>query len=110
MRTDDNRIPFRDIVATSVRVMEQLCRRWLPTGHRSGNWWVSSCPWRTDKTASLMVSLTTGHWEDRGAATAGKEKGDPIDLFIALYGGDHVDAADAIARIVGHSWRKRRAS
>lgn len=107
MRTGDRAIPFRDISDTCKPVMEQLCRRWLPAGHKSGNWWVSACPWRQDKTPSLMVSLTTGHWEDRGAAHAGKESGDPIKLFWAIYGGDMVDAADAVATIVGHPWRRQ---
>jgi hypothetical protein len=106
-------VPFRNIVAKCIPVMESLCRRWLPQGHRSGSWWVSPCPWRADKTPSLMVSLTTGHWEDRGAAIAGKEKGDPLKLFLCLYPGscrDMVDAADQVARIVGHEFRQARRS
>lgn len=104
-------IPFRDIADTAKNVAELLCRRWLPTGHRSGAWWVCSCPWRQDKNASLMVSLTTGHWEDRGGAVPGKEKGDLVRLYFCIYSShcrDMVDAADAVARIINHPWRKRR--
>jgi len=108
MRPDAKPIPFREIADACKPVMEQLCRRWLPHGHRSGNWWVSSCPWREDKKASLMVSLTTGHWEDRGAALVGKDRGDPVKLYSCIYGKDAVDSANDVAMIVGHPWRKVR--
>jgi CHC2 zinc finger len=108
MQADARAIPFRDICDKAKPVLESLCRRWLPQGHRSGAWWVTSCPWRQDKKASLMVSLTTGHWEDRGGAISGKEKGDVIKLCSILHSVDMVDAADAVARIVGHDWRKGR--
>ncbi len=107
MRAD---IPFSDIRDKAKPCLQGLCQRWLPKGHRSGSWWVGSCPWREDKNASLMVSLTTGHWEDRGAAHAGKDSGDIVKLFACIYGGDMVDAADAVAQLVGHEFRKARRS
>lgn len=103
-------IPFREIHDKATLVCEQLCQRWLPRGHRSGNWWIAPCPWRKDTTASLGVSLTTGHWKDFGNASPSREGGDLIKLFTCIYGGDMVDAADSVARIVGHDWRRRRAS
>lgn len=106
MRED---IPFKDIGEKAKPVAEALCRRWLPEGHRSGNWWKACVPWRPDRTPSLAVSLTTGHWKDMGNAHPGKESGDMIKLFALLYNTDMVDAADAVAQIVGHEWRKRRA-
>ena len=105
MRAD---IPFQELREKAKPCLESICRRWLATGHRSGAWWVASCPWRKDDTASLGVSLTTGHWKDFGAAIPGKESGDIVKLFACIYGGDMVDAADAVARIVGHDWRKAR--
>ncbi len=108
MRTGDQAIPFRDISDTCKPVLEQLCRRWLPKGHRSGSWWVAPCPWRQDKTPSLMVSLTTGHWEDRGAALPEKDRGDPIKLYACIYGRDMVDAANDVAILVGHPWRRQQ--
>lgn len=106
-------VPFQDINAKAKIVTEALCRRWLPHGHRTGNWWVCSCPWRDDKKASLIVSLTSGHWEDRGGAIAGKEGGDLMKLYACLYPEhckDMVDAADAVAQLVGHTFRKSRRS
>lgn len=102
-------IPFRAICEKALPHTESLCRRWLPTGRRSGNWWIANCPWREDSTASLGVSLTTGHFKDFGNAHPGKEGGDLIRLFSCIYGWDMVDSADAVARLVGHEFRKRRA-
>lgn len=102
-------IPFRDIAESCRPVAETLCRRWLPHGHRSGNWWKATVPWRPDKTPSLAVSLTTAHWKDLGNAHPGRESGDMIKLFSIIYGVSMVEAADAVAQTVGHSWRKRRA-
>jgi hypothetical protein len=99
-------VPFREICDAAKPVLESICRRWLPQGHRSGAWWVANCPWRKDDKASLGVSLTTGHWIDFGAAQSGREKGDVINLFIAIYGGSKVEAAESVARLVGHEWRK----
>lgn len=104
----NNAIPFQEIQDRARNSAEALCRRWLPTGHRSGNWWVTNCPWRKDDTASLGVSLTTGRWQDFGAATVGREKGDMVKLFACLYGVDMVAAADGVARIVGHDFRMAR--
>lgn len=101
-------IPFQEIRDKARPVLESLCRRWLPTGHRSGNWWVANCPWRKDSTASLGVSLTTGHWQDFGGAVAGRESGDIVKLCACCHNIDMVDAADTVARNVGHDWRKAR--
>lgn len=104
-------IPFGEISESCKGLLQSLCQRWLPHGHRSGNWWVCSCPWRDDKTASLGVSLSSGLWQDFGGAVIGKERGDMIKLFLLLYPQsckDMVDAADSVAQIVGHPFRKTR--
>jgi DNA primase len=103
-----SRIPFREIQDKAIPHVEALCRRWLASGHRSGNWWIANCPWRKDDTASLGVSLTTGRWQDFGAASPGREKGDLVKLFSCIYGSDLVSAADAVAQIVGHPFRQSR--
>lgn len=97
-------IPFASINARATAVAAQLCQRWLPTGHRSGQWWLARCPWREDKTPSLGVSLTTGNWKDFAMG----DHGDWVDLFMRLYGGDKANAAESIAIIVGHEWRRQR--
>lgn len=100
-------IPFAEIQDKCVPVVESLCRRWLGAGHKTGGWWVANVPWRNDKTASLGVSFKTGRFQDFGAD--GK-RGDMIKLFSLIYGTDMVDAADAVAQIVGHPFRKARRS
>lgn len=74
------RIPYDEANAILRRDIKGLCRGLLPRGRATGQWWVASVPWREDKTPSLGVSLTTGHWED----FATKERGSPIDLLARL--------------------------
>lgn len=91
-------IPFQEIQERAAQVAEAIARRWLPNGQRNGGWWVCNVPWREDKHPSFGLSLSTGRWKD----FAGGEKGDVIDLYQRLYGGTKVDAAKAVARVIGH--------
>ena len=91
-------VPFKEIQERAAHYAEALARRWLPNGQRNGAWWVCPVPWREDKNPSFGLSLTTGRWRD----FAGGDKGDLIDLYRRLFGGDAVSAARQVARAVGH--------
>ena len=97
-------MPFKEINEAAARHAEALCKRWLPAGKRHGGWWVASTPWREDRNPSLGVSVRTGKWRD----FANGERGDFIDLYQKLYGGTSVDAARAVARVVGHEFGSER--
>lgn len=74
-----------------------ICRDWLPTGSRQGQWWVAPCPWRDDKKPSLGVSLTTGRWKD----FAREDAGDMIDLAQKIFGDSRDDVLDGYERMLG---------
>lgn len=94
-------IPFADIQAAALPYTEELCRRWLPAGKKTGDWWLAATPWREDKNPSLIVSLTTGKWQDRARG----DHGDIFDIYQKLYAVSAREAASDIAQIVGHPWR-----
>ncbi len=93
---------YREIHETALGFAEPLCQRWLPNGERKGNWWIAPVPWRDDKNPSLGVSLSTGWFQD----FARGEKGDLIDLCARLHKVPLPEAAEAVAIIVGHPYRR----
>jgi DNA primase len=81
---------------TPARI-EALCRDWLPEGKRQGAWWVCRTPWRDDRTPSLGVSLTTGHWHDFGKG----DSGDMLDLAMRLFGDSLPEVIKGFAEMLG---------
>lgn len=90
-------LSFRDVADAAGANAEAMCRRLLPKGRRSGNWWMAAVPWRTDRNPSLGVSLTTGVWKD----FARGDTGDLIDLIHRQRGGTKLDAMKELARLLG---------
>lgn len=95
---------YREIHEKALTVAEPLCRRWLPKGVRRGAWWVAPVPWRDDKNPSLGVSLTTGWFRDFATG----DKGDLIDLCAKVHNATTAEAAEALAEITGHPYRRSR--
>jgi len=77
--------------------IEALCKAWLPDGKRQGGWFVCSAPWRTDRNASLGVSLSTGRWKDFATG----EHGDMIDLSMRLFGDSLQETLKGFAEMLG---------
>ena len=96
---------YRDIHEHAVPFAEPLCERWLPQGKRKGGWWVAPVPWREDRNPSLIVSLSTGWFQDRAL----NEKGDLLDLCAKVHKVPLPEAAEAVAIIVGHPYRRAAA-
>ena len=96
---------YRDIHEHAVPFAEPLCERWLPQGKRKGGWWGAPVPWGEDRNPSLIVSLSTGWFQDRAL----NEKGDLLDLCAKVHKVPLPEAAEAVAIIVGHPYRRTAA-
>ena len=77
--------------------IEALCRDWLPTGKRQGQWWLCRNPWREDNNPSFGVSLTTGTWRD----FASGERGDMLDLSMRLFGDSLQETIQGFSEMLG---------
>lgn len=77
--------------------IEALCKDWLPDGKKQGGWFLCSAPWRTDRNASLGVSLSTGRWKDFATG----EHGDMIDLSMRLFGDGLQETLKGFAEMLG---------
>lgn len=64
-------LDFKAAHAILARDVRGLCMRLFPKGQQKGVWWVTSVPWREDRTPSLGISLTTGYWKDFGRGEGG---------------------------------------
>lgn len=93
-------IPFSAVRDESLRQIETLCSRLLPQGRRFGGWWKCKVPWRDDRTASLMVSFSSGRWRDWGRPG---DDGTMIDLVMKLDGCTVMEAKDRVAALLGMS-------
>lgn len=93
---------YREIHEKALNFIEPLCERWLPAGKRKGDWWVSPVPWRKDENPSLGVSLTTGWFTDFSLG----DRGDLLDLCAKVHGVSIPEAAEAVATIIGHPYRR----
>lgn len=90
-------VPFDTVKAAAGAHAEAFCRRYLPQGKRTGNWWLAPVPWRPDKNPSLIVSLQSGRWQDK----ARNEFGDLTDLLARLDGCTLAEAATRLASMMG---------
>lgn len=103
-------IPFREIADRAAMYVVELCQRWLPDGRQCGREWVARNPMRNDTNPGsfrvVTVGAKRGFWKD--FALDGVQGKDMVSLARYLGGADctMVDAADAVAAITGHPWRK----
>ena len=95
----NGRIDFAEINAAALAVLPTLVRRWAPGGVVRGSEYVARNPTRADRTAgSFKVNLRTGYWAD---FATGDKGGDVIDLAAYLSGISLIEAARALAKMLG---------
>lgn len=88
---------FKAVSEAAARQAEAFCRRYLPAGKRSGDWWIAAVPWRADKNPSLGVKLSTGKWQDFGRG----DHGDMIDLLGRVNNLTAAEAKVEMSKLVG---------
>jgi hypothetical protein len=97
--TPHDRIDFAAVKAAAITSIEMLVPRWLPNGKRVGSEWVALNPTRNDgKPGSFSINMNTGIYSD---FATGDKGGDPIDLYVYLFGGTLLEAATEIGDILG---------
>lgn len=91
---------FVAINAGALACLPALVARWLPDGRRQGREWVALNPQREDRhPGSFKVNLQTGQWADFAVANA--KGGDPVSLAAYLSGKSQMEAARALAAMLG---------
>lgn len=94
-------LSFEIINDAAIAVLPALCARWLPDGRRTGHEWVARNPRRNDrKPGSFSVNLTSGRWADFATGDRG---GDVVSLAAYLAGSSQIEAARALAVMLGVS-------
>ena len=79
--------------------LADLCRSWLPDGHRAGAEWIARNPRRNDRCpGSFKINLVTGRWAD---FATGDKGGDAISLLAYLRGVSQGEAARLLRRELG---------
>lgn len=92
-------VDFDKIKREALARANELVPLWLPAGKYEGREWVSTNPRRSDKSAgSFKVNCSTGIWSDFATGEAG---GDLISLHAYLFGSSQLDAALALAELLG---------
>ncbi len=95
-----SRLDFRKINAAALEVLPALVARWLPGGERRGDEWYALNPHRPDRhRGSFKINLRTGKWADFAIPKARGR--DVISLAAYLTGKSYVDAARALANMLG---------
>lgn len=77
-------VPVDEIADRLNACALELCRELLPNGRKAGNVWQFSGMADTGRSWSAFCYITgprVGHWQDRGNAMAGEERGDMLDLI-----------------------------
>ena len=99
MNLPPNSIDFEKINRVALGRLPDLLHRWLPDGRQEGHEWVCRNPRRADKRpGSFRVNLTTAKWADFATNDRG---GDPVSLAAFLSGLTQVEAARALAEMLG---------
>lgn len=92
-------INFGLINDRALASLDSLLAQWLPDGKREGREYKALNPKRADgKLGSFSINLTTGAWADFATDDKG---GDPVSLYAYLYNLSQLDAARAVADLVG---------
>ena len=93
------KVDFNKVNNAALSSLPAIVARWLPTGRREGQEWVSLNPLRSDKKrGSFKVNLRTGKWSD---FTTGDRGGDPVSLGAYLHSISQVEAAIGLADMLG---------
>lgn len=88
MAINNNELPKIDFAALNAALLpqiRQLLPLWLSGGKFVGNEYVAHSVWRTEKTASLKVSISgerVGRWSDFGGTHSGN---DLVSLYAAIF-------------------------
>jgi len=92
-------VDFAAIARAALARAPEICARWCPEGRREGREWVARNPRRADKRlGSFRINLETGRWAD---FASGDKGGDLISLGAYLAGTSQIEAARAIAGMLG---------
>lgn len=92
-------INFPAIAAVAVVHAAELVPRWLPSGTREGNEWISCNPKRDDANpGSFKINLLTGNWADFATDDRGS---DLISLAAMLHDISQTEAATYLAAAIG---------
>lgn len=92
-------INFGLINDRALASLDSLLAQWLPDGKREGREYKALNPKRADsKLGSFSINLTTCAWADFATDDKG---GDPISLYAYLHNLSQLDAARAVADLVG---------
>jgi len=95
----NTRLDFDAINRAALSALPALLARWLPDGARNGVEYVARNPRRSDRRpGSFSVNMRTGKWGD---FATGDKGGDPISLAAYLHGMRQVEAARALADMLG---------
>jgi hypothetical protein len=94
-----NGVDFAAVNQAALNHFPTLVQTWLPNGRRRGHEWIALNPTRPDKRAgSFSVNLKTGRWCD---FATGDKGGDVISLAAYLFNTRQIDAARALAGVLG---------
>jgi hypothetical protein len=104
-RRKDNRshrhvqIDFAEVTRAALPLLLPILRRLLPDGKVRGHEYVARNPRRADRAAgSFSVNIRTGRWADFASDDKG---GDVISLVAFIEGLSQIDAARAVAVMIG---------
>lgn len=103
-----SRIDFAQVKRRALEDAERLVPQWCPNGKRACAEWVALNPTRHDSSdGSFKVNLATGVWSD---FATGDKGGDLIALYAYLFGCSQLDAAKALAELLGLAGREPAAA
>ena len=92
-------IDFKRVNHVALLILPSLLTRWLPEGRIEGSEYVARNPTRIDRRlGSFKVNIQTGKWAD---FSTGDRGGDVISLAAYLPGKGQVEAARALADVLG---------
>ena len=92
-------VDFHAISTAALAVSRRLLSEWLPGGDWSGDEYKPRNPTRDDKRpGSFVINAKTGKWIDNATGDAG---GDLISLYAYIHFVEQVEAAKAVAALVG---------
>ncbi len=93
------RLDFDRINRAALAALPALLARWLPGGRREGHEYVAVNPRRADRRpGSFRINMNSGKWADFATDDRG---GDVVSLAAYLGGISQVDAARALAEMLG---------
>lgn len=99
VRTPFDRSIFEKVNTIALPILEGLCQQWLPGGRTEAREYVALNPLRADRTlGSFRINLTSGRWSDFATSDRG---GDPVSYYAYINRLSQIDAARALARILG---------